>query len=41
MVNVWNQSKQKIDAEIYYNNLNQIRVAVSSDMSNVKVVIIG
>ena len=41
VVNVWNQSKQKIDAEIYYNNLNQIRVAVSSDMSNVKVVIIG
>jgi hypothetical protein len=41
VVNVWNQEKQRIDAEIYYYSGNQIRVAVSSDMSNVKVVIIG
>ena len=41
IVNVWNQSKQRIDAEIYYVSPNQIQVAVSSDMSSVKTVIIG
>jgi len=41
VVNVWTENKQKIDAEIFYVNVNQIEVAVSMDLDNVKTVIIG
>ena len=41
IVNVWTENKQKIDAEIFYVNVNQIEVAVSMDLDNVKTVIIG
>ena len=41
IVNVWTENKQKIDAEIFYVNANQIEVAVSMDLNNVKTVIIG
>ena len=41
IVNVWTENKQKIDAEIFYVNANQIEVAVSMDLENVKTVIIG
>ena len=41
IVNVWTENKQKIDAEIFYVNLNQIEIAVSMDLNNVKTVIIG
>ena len=41
IVNVWTENKQKIDAEIFYVNTNQIEVAVSMDLNNVKTVIIG
>ena len=41
IVNVWTENKQRIDAEIFYVNANQIEVAVSMDLNNVKTVIIG
>ena len=41
IVNVWTENKQKIDAEVFYVNTNQIEIAVSMDLDNVKTVIIG
>jgi len=41
IVNIWTENKQKIDAEVFYVNANQIEVAVSMDLNNVKTVIIG
>ena len=41
IVNVWTENKQKIEAEVFYVNANQIEIAVSMDLNNVKTVIIG
>ena len=41
IVNVWTENKQKIEAEVFYVNTNQIEIAVSMDLNNVKTVIIG